>query len=71
MTAAVRTAIFLTPRAAPTAAAIDDDIFLTLPVAVPSGIESADVNVFLTVDFARRMIGELESAIEAAIHADL
>jgi hypothetical protein len=63
--------IVLMTRDAPTAAALDDDIFLTLPVAGPSAGQVESVDVFLTVDFARAMIAELQAAIEAATKAGL
>ena len=59
-------AIVLAACAAPSAAALDDDIYLPLSVSAPSGAETADVDVFLTVDFARRMIAELLQAVEDA-----
>jgi hypothetical protein len=46
-------AILLVTRESPTAEALDDDIYLTLPVVAPAGIGPATVDVFLTVEFAR------------------
>ena len=45
---------------------LDDDIYLTLPVVTPAGIGPATVDVFLTVEFARAAIAELERAVGAA-----
>ena len=68
MTATARDvgAIILVTREPPTAEALDDDIYLTLPVTGPPGAEQANVEVFLTVEFAHRAIAELHRAIGPA-----
>ena len=65
------TAILLTTRASPTAEALDDDVYLTLPVFAPGCAHSADVGVFLPIEFARRLIDELQRAVETAAAAGL
>jgi hypothetical protein len=64
-------AIILVTREPPTAEALDDDIYLTLPVMGPPGAERASVEVFLTVEFARGAIAELRRAIGAATKSAL
>jgi hypothetical protein len=64
-------AIVLTTREAPTAEALDDEVYLTLPVVTPTGAEPADVSVFLTLEFARRMIVELQQAVANAAKSAL
>jgi hypothetical protein len=58
-------------RKPPTAEALDNDIYLTLPVVARAGVGPATVNVFLTVDFALRAIAELERAVGAATKSAL
>ena len=64
-------AIVLATREPPTAAALDDDVYLTLPILAPEGAEPASVDVFLTVEFAQRTIAELQRAVEAATRSRL
>ena len=63
--------IVLTTRAPPTAEALEDDIYLTLPLAGPVGAAPASMDVFLTLEFARRAIAELQRAVEAATRSRL
>ena len=63
--------IILTTREPPTAEVLEDDIYLTLPVAGPVGAAPASVDVFLTLEFARRTIAELQKAVEAATKSRL
>jgi hypothetical protein len=65
MTAVARDvgSIILVTREPPTAEALDEEINLTLPVIGPPGAERASVEVFLTVEFARRAIAELTRAV--------
>jgi hypothetical protein len=60
MTAVAREggAIILVTREPPTAEALDDDICLTIPVMGPPGAERTNVDVFLTVELARKAIAE-------------
>ena len=64
-------AILLVTRESPTAQALDDDIYLTLRVVAPAGVGPATVDVFLTVEFARAAIAELERAVGAAMKSAL
>jgi hypothetical protein len=51
----------------PTAAAIDDDIYLTVTTAVPDSsgkVESIDI--ILSVEYARAIIAQLSSAVIVA-----
>ncbi|RBP14393.1 hypothetical protein DFR50_109147 [Roseiarcus fermentans] len=51
----------------PTASAIDDDIYLTVPAALPDfpgRIEAVDI--VLTVEYARAVIDQLSTAVAAA-----
>jgi hypothetical protein len=68
MTAVARNAgaIILVTRDPPTAEALGEEINLTLPVMGPPGADRASVEVFLTVEFARRAIAELTRAVEVA-----
>ncbi len=52
----------------PTAAAIDDDIYLTVTTAVPAfpgKVESIDI--ILSLDYARHVIAQLSGAVATAM----
>lgn len=51
----------------PTATAIDDDIYLTVPAAVPGhpGKVTA-IDIVLSVEHARAVIAQLSNAVDAA-----
>lgn len=57
---------FATGRA-PTAAAIDDDIYLTVTAAVPGLPDEVEaIDIILSVEFAKRAIAALSTALNAA-----
>jgi hypothetical protein len=61
-----RTPIVLVAKEPPSAEAIDEDVYLSVPVSVPSAARTETIDIFLSIDFARRIIAELQQAIEAA-----
>lgn len=51
----------------PTATAIDDDIYLTVPAAVPDFPgEIAVIDIILSVEYAQAVIAQLSTAVIAA-----
>ena len=58
-------------RRPPTAAAIDEDIYLTVTAGIPTdpcGVELIDI--ILSISFAVHVIAELTHAVEAALRND-
>ncbi len=58
---------FFATDQAPTAAAIDDDIYLTVTTAVPDRPgEVESIDIILSVEFAKAAIAQLSTAVIAA-----
>ena len=58
---------FFATNQLPTAAAIDDDIYLTVTTAVPDRPgEIEEIDIVLSVEFAKAAIAQLSTAVIAA-----
>ncbi len=58
---------FFATQQAPSATAIDDDIYLTVTTAMPDFPEKLEqIDIILSLDFARRVIAELTRAVAQA-----
>ena len=58
---------FFVTGEAPTVAAIDDDIYLTVTAAVPDFPDQVEtIDIILSVDYARAVIAQLSTAVIAA-----
>lgn len=58
---------FFATGEAPTVAAIDDDIYLTVTAAMPDLPDHVEtIDIILTVDYARAVIAQLSTAVIAA-----
>jgi len=66
------TPVVLVTRGMSSAAAQDEDIYLTLPIAAPSLPDQVQmVDVFLSVELAKHMITQLSEAVEVAVKRDV
>ncbi len=58
---------FFAAKQPPTAAAIDDDIYLTVTTAVPDCPGKAEaIDIILSVEYAQAIIAQLSTAVIAA-----
>jgi hypothetical protein len=58
---------FFATERPPTAAAIDDDIYLTVTAAVPEFPGKVEaVDIILSLDYARQVIAQLSAAVATA-----
>ena len=58
-------------RRPPTAAAIDEDIYLTVTAGIPTDPRAVEsIDIILSISFAVHVIAELTHAVEAALRND-
>ena len=59
---------FFASRQPPSAAAIDDDIYLTVTTALPARPDQLEtIDIILSVDYAKHVIRQLSAAVDTAI----
>ncbi len=59
--------VYVVTRRPPSAVAQDEDIYLSVPVAAPSLPDQVEtIEIFLSIDFANRMIAQLVEAVQVA-----